>query len=147
MQLNDLIPQLPYGAGFRFVDRYELRAVERSVRTWKQYCENDPIVEAHFKGGPCVVPGVILIEQVCQSALLLGIGIGEVDLQHLPSLGEVKASFRHIANAPCLLRAQVAIDAVLSNAFGFSGIIFNMETEVCRVKGFCLNASRNMEEL
>ena len=141
-----LLSELPYGQHFLFVDGYEFEESSSQLRTWKQYLESDPIVEAHFQDGPRVVPGVILVEQLCQSALLLGMICGMVGKTEKPLLGEIKASFKRQAIAPCRVEAHVEIDAALQAAFGFVGSLYDNDIELCRVKGFCVTSTSNRSE-
>ncbi len=135
---KDIISRLPYGPQFLLIDAFELSEVSREMRTLKEYSATHPLIASHFKAGPPVVPGVLLVEQVCQSAFLLGITSGIIQSTLPPLLGEVKATFKRLAVAPCRLIAKVEIDAVLPNAFGFLGQVLNGEMEVCRVKGLCM---------
>lgn len=66
---NNLIGRLPYTRDFLFVDEILEITDHRSVQTKYIYQKSDPIISGHMKG--IIVPGNLLTEQVCQSALLL----------------------------------------------------------------------------
>lgn len=54
-----------------FVDRILSLESGKQIVTETNWADRPAILEAHFRGGPAVVPGVLLIEQAAQSGALL----------------------------------------------------------------------------
>jgi 3-hydroxyacyl-[acyl-carrier-protein] dehydratase len=72
MELNDIIPQLPYSKPFLFVDEL-LHVDENGITGTYTYHENLDFYKGHFKNNP-VTPGVILTETMAQIGMVcLGI--------------------------------------------------------------------------
>jgi 3-hydroxymyristoyl/3-hydroxydecanoyl-(acyl carrier protein) dehydratase len=78
VEAHEVAKALPYGESFLFIDRADLSGRPDTVVTEKTYLLSEPLIAAHFRAGPKVVPGVVLIEQICQSALLLALGTGRL---------------------------------------------------------------------
>lgn len=64
---------LPHGAAFRFVDEI-LSLGERSITAQRRVPSEEPWTAAHFPGAP-IIPGVLLIEGMAQTAGLLARGL------------------------------------------------------------------------
>ncbi|WP_417745641.1 3-hydroxyacyl-ACP dehydratase FabZ family protein [Rosistilla oblonga] len=126
---------LPYGDAFLFVDRVVAIRPSECIETEKRYSSTHPIVEAHFADGPKVVPGVILVEQICQTALLLGIRSGMFDTKSPPLLGEIKARFPTPAVADCVITSRVTMDTCIRRAVHFQGQAFRANAIVCSMSG------------
>jgi len=72
MTKNEIIPNLPYGKGFLFVDGID-EVSETGITGNYQFKEDEYFYASHFKENP-VTPGVILIECMAQIGLVcLGI--------------------------------------------------------------------------
>ncbi|MCL5884525.1 MAG: 3-hydroxyacyl-ACP dehydratase FabZ [Deltaproteobacteria bacterium] len=67
---RDPLSHLPHGLSFRFLDRVLEFSGEDSVATLKNVTADDPFLAGHFPGNP-VLPGVIVIEAMAQTAGLL----------------------------------------------------------------------------
>ena len=67
---TDPLSHLPHGISFRFIDRVlEIIPGERIVAL-KNVTSNEPHLQGHFPGNP-IMPGVILLEAMAQTAGLL----------------------------------------------------------------------------
>jgi 3-hydroxyacyl-[acyl-carrier-protein] dehydratase len=67
---QDRLSHLPHGPSFRFVDRIVEIAPGLRVVTLKNVTIGDPHLQDHFPGKP-IMPGVLLLEAMAQSAGLL----------------------------------------------------------------------------
>ena len=94
--------ELPYGDAFRFVEKIVSLEENRCIETEMFYSRDLPMIDAHFRDGPKIVPGVILIEQISQSALLLGRMSATHATEGTPYLGQIRASFL----VPCARRSE-----------------------------------------
>ena len=86
---------------FLFIDKVNESDGEKFISTTKYYDEKLKVVAAHKKVGG-LIPGNILCEQSAQSALVLGLARGLIDLKrHQVVLARQKADLIHPAQAPC----------------------------------------------
>jgi 3-hydroxymyristoyl/3-hydroxydecanoyl-(acyl carrier protein) dehydratase len=131
---NDL-DELLYGENFCFVDRVVSLVAGQTIDTEKQYHLALPIIAAHFLNGPKIVPGVILVEQICQSALLLGVRSKLFRQGAIPILAEIKARFLHPVKAESTVIARVTIDTCLRDAVAFRGQSLVSGQVVCKMSG------------
>jgi 3-hydroxyacyl-[acyl-carrier-protein] dehydratase len=67
---SDPLSRLPHGPSFRFVDRVLEIAPGTRVVALKNVTCGDPYLQDHFPGNP-IMPGVLLIEAMAQTAGLL----------------------------------------------------------------------------
>jgi 3-hydroxyacyl-[acyl-carrier-protein] dehydratase len=67
---SDPLSRLPHGPSFRFVDRMLDGVPGTRVVALKNVTCNDPHLQDHFPGNP-IMPGVLLIEAMAQTAGLL----------------------------------------------------------------------------
>jgi 3-hydroxymyristoyl/3-hydroxydecanoyl-(acyl carrier protein) dehydratase len=139
---------LPYGPDFLWVDEV-LDVGPQQIRTRTFYSPDKPILQSHFLNGPAIVPGVILIEQVAQSACLAGrlaAGAGEQQADDTPAaavefaLGQVKARFLSPAKAPCELIADVTL-RIGNRSIGFRGKLFHGDTVIAEVNGLAVRVN------
>jgi 3-hydroxyacyl-[acyl-carrier-protein] dehydratase len=67
---TDPLTRLPHGVPFRFVDRIVELTPGKRVVALKNVTVGDPHLQGHFPGNP-VMPGVLLVEAMAQTAGLL----------------------------------------------------------------------------
>ena len=122
---NKLVAKLPYGDQFSFVDEILELYEGRSIVTSKSFHGSMAVIRDHFG----IVPGVILAEQVNQSALALGIASKLIPDSQRAFVGRIKSSFLKPAVAPCRLFAEVTFDRVLKEIVFFSGVVRDADGE------------------
>jgi 3-hydroxyacyl-[acyl-carrier-protein] dehydratase len=105
---GDPVSLLPHGLSFRFVDRVlEIVPGERVIAL-KNVTANDPHLQGHFPGNP-VMPGVLLVESMAQTAgLLLPEGSSAV-------LAQIKEAR---LRTPVIPGDQIRIEAVRRGGLG-----------------------------
>jgi 3-hydroxyacyl-[acyl-carrier-protein] dehydratase len=93
VELDRLLRRLPHRFPFLLVDR--VRELEEGrVRTLKNVSINEPFFAGHFPGNP-VMPGVLIIEALAQSAAILALAELKAERPQLFVLtGVDKARFR-----------------------------------------------------
>lgn len=134
---TDLFDWLPHGRAFRLVSEIVHR--ERGeLATAKHWLADDRILSDHFRGGPHVVPGVLLAEQAAQTALLLAMLEGFARPRELLFLGSLRCEFPAPGYAPCSVVARVSLEAALGNHFGFRARCSVGEREVARIRGIAV---------
>jgi 3-hydroxymyristoyl/3-hydroxydecanoyl-(acyl carrier protein) dehydratase len=129
------LPLVPYGGEFLFVDEV-LDYNECGIETSKFFSASNAALKAHFANGPKIIPGVLLIEQVCQSALIWG-ALMRPDVAGRPFyLGQVRATFHLPLQADSLTHASITI-VELRTAFGIDGKVYGADRDrvACRVLG------------
>ena len=118
---DEIFFTLPYGRDFLFVSRVWALERGRSITTSMEYCRSDAIVAAHFRDGDPAVPGVILAEQVCQSALLLGLLSETLRPGFQMLLGRLDCRFEQPAVPDCTILSRIELLVSRHGAFGFVG--------------------------
>jgi 3-hydroxymyristoyl/3-hydroxydecanoyl-(acyl carrier protein) dehydratase/acyl carrier protein len=130
----DILAQLPYGEEFQFIDDVALHE-KGHIITLRKWAAQDPIALAHFRNGPHLVPGVLLAEQVAQSALLLALLEDFVKDGERVLLSQLRCEFRTPVSVPAEVEADVRFRGTGHGHFGFTGISRASGTEVLRLKG------------
>lgn len=88
--VEDARNHLPHRVPFLFVDRAEIGADAKSARARHTFAADEPYFAGHFPGDP-IVPGVILIEFVAQTAnVLLSHRAGRMIQGYLVGVDEAK---------------------------------------------------------
>ncbi len=137
---------LPYGPHFVWVDEV-IDANGVGIRTKKRYAAELPVLQSHFEHGPWIVPGVLLIEQVAQSACLagllqaheVGMDAGATGAQFV--LGQVKARFYAPAYVPCSVLAELDL-RMGRRMIGFRGQLSINGALIAKVSGMAMRAPR-----
>lgn len=136
IEREDVLGLMPHAPGWVLVDRVvECRAPDFIV-THRYVSETDPFVAGHFRGGPAVLPGVLLVEYVGQSAYLLG-RLAAADLEGPPPvrlLARCSASFLSAVSAGDLLTAEVSLEDRVRDVAVYDGVVRCGSRLVCRAK-------------
>jgi len=136
---RDIISSMmPHGPAWLFIDRVVSWEASSVIRTQKLLDPADPLLRAHFKNGPFVFPGVLLVEIVGQSAYLLARlseGAGEATPPaHL--LARCTAHFLSPARGGDLLAAEVRLVERVGGVTVHEGLVTCGDRNVCRVRLF-----------
>jgi beta-hydroxyacyl-[acyl carrier protein] dehydratase FabZ len=79
MDINEIISTLPHRYPLLLVDRIVAIEEGKSIRGIKNVTVNEPFFQGHFPGYP-VMPGVLVIEALAQTAVILAYRSGESKL-------------------------------------------------------------------
>ncbi|MGY0833818.1 hypothetical protein [Azospirillum argentinense] len=126
------LAQLLYGPDFLFVEEV-LRIEGSGAETAMTYSPDHPILAAHFRGGPPVVPGTILAEQVCQSALLVGLLVGAIKVPLQSRLTRLAVELRSPAVAPCRVLATVRVTPLAPGRVAIDGATWHQGRQLAHV--------------
>lgn len=107
MNRAELLELLPYGDAFLWIDRCFDVEPGRSIRAEMHYRSGHPMLEAHFAKGPKLVPGCLIVEQVCQAALALTMKQRENGATYL--LGRIQATFERMVPLSSTVLCEVTI--------------------------------------
>lgn len=140
-ELNDWLHRLPHGQAARVVSEI-VEHRQGQIVTLMSWDSSNSLIAAHFPAGPHVVPGVMLAEQVAQSALLLGMLDGLMLIDDLYMLGRLRSDFLRPALAPCAVRAVTVLTGRAGGQIGFQGECFVDDVLVARIKGLAAPAPR-----
>jgi 3-hydroxyacyl-[acyl-carrier-protein] dehydratase len=106
--LDRFLRMLPHRYPFLMVDRV-LEIGDGKARTLKNVSHNEPFFVGHFPGNP-VMPGVLIIEALAQSAAILALAELKSETQRMFVLtGVEKARFRRPVVPGDQLEMEVAI--------------------------------------
>lgn len=135
----DLIDALPQGPGFRFVSEI-LSLSETEIETARDWRIDEPLIVDHFSDGPRIVPGVLMLEQAAQSALLLALHNGVARRGTPLYLAHARTDFLRPALAPCRLCVHVTVIDNASRQFGFVARCTVDQAPVARIRGIAKRA-------
>jgi 3-hydroxymyristoyl/3-hydroxydecanoyl-(acyl carrier protein) dehydratase len=131
---QEVLSLLPYGTGFLFIESAD-HLGDREISTIFDWDDGRPDVSAHFRTGLKIVPGVFLIEQAAQSALLLAILEGEHAAGRPMMLCQVRCDIVAPACAPCRVTAHASVDAIVIEKVGFSARCCVGGNTVAKIRG------------
>jgi 3-hydroxyacyl-[acyl-carrier-protein] dehydratase len=78
IDIHGILKQLPHRYPFLLVDRVLLLEKGKTIRTLKNVTMNEPFFTGHFPSRP-VMPGVLMIEAMAQSAALLAFATAGIE--------------------------------------------------------------------
>jgi 3-hydroxymyristoyl/3-hydroxydecanoyl-(acyl carrier protein) dehydratase len=139
---------VPFSPEWLLVDRVVECTPPAYIKTEKQIAELDPIVVGHFKDGPAIFPGVLLVEYVSQSAYLLG-RLSDSTLTSVASpqlLARCSASFLSPARANDLLTAEVRLADSCGKVVVYEGVVSCGKRLICRASVFASPLSMPAEK-
>jgi 3-hydroxymyristoyl/3-hydroxydecanoyl-(acyl carrier protein) dehydratase len=131
---------MPHHPAWVFVDRVLECDPPTFIRTQTCFRADAPFVAAHFRGGPSIVPGVILLEYISQSAYLLGrladgvhAGCEEAAIK---LLARCTVTFVSVAAGDDVLDADVRLADRVGDIAVYEGSVRCASRMVCRAKIF-----------
>jgi len=127
---------VPFGPAWLMVDEVTALAPDR-IQTRKTLAEDDPYIAAHFARGPAILPGVLLIEFVSQSAYLLGV-LSSPSAGDAPPrlLARCSASFLAPARAGDTLVADLVLVECINGVAMHEALVSCGERTICRARVF-----------
>ncbi|MGD9472960.1 MAG: 3-hydroxyacyl-ACP dehydratase FabZ [Novosphingobium sp.] len=120
--IRRILNALPHRYPLLLVDRVERLTKGESIHTVKAVSFNEQFFQGHFPGRP-IMPGVLQIEAMAQSAAILGIetlelaGTGKL----VYFMGIESAKFRAPVEPGCLLDMHVEFTQQRSRVYKFKG--------------------------
>lgn len=128
--------ELPYGPEFLLVDEVRrFSASSRIIETSKRYSVDRNCIRDHRVGDLVVVPGVMLMEQVNQSALLLGLNCHMIPIGEFVPLRSLQCQFESWVKADSEVVAYVEATESSKDAFQYIGTLEVEGKIVARVTG------------
>ena len=132
MDILEVMRFLPHRYPFLLVDRVESCVKGESIRALKNVTFNEPYFSGHFPGRP-VMPGVLIIEALAQSAGILAFvtaGIVPDDKTQFYFVAIDKARFRQPVLPGDQLILTAKLERVIRGLWKFSTIAYVGDKEV-----------------
>jgi 3-hydroxyacyl-[acyl-carrier-protein] dehydratase len=132
MDILEVMRFLPHRYPFLLVDRVESCIKGESIRALKNVTFNEPYFSGHFPGRP-VMPGVLIIEALAQSAGILAFvtaGIVPDDKTQFYFVAIDKARFRQPVLPGDQLILTAKLDRVIRGLWKFSTVAYVGDKEV-----------------
>jgi 3-hydroxyacyl-[acyl-carrier-protein] dehydratase len=132
MDILEVMRFLPHRYPFLLVDRVESCIKGESIRALKNVTFNEPFFSGHFPGRP-VMPGVLIIEALAQSAGILAFvtaGIIPDDKTQFYFVAIDKARFRQPVMPGDQLILTAKLERVIRGLWKFSTVAYVGEKEV-----------------
>jgi len=139
MDIHHILKQLPHRYPFLLVDRVlELESGKR-ILALKNVTINEPFFQGHFPHRP-VMPGVLMLEAMAQSAALLAfdmLGVVPDEKSVFYFAGIDGARFKRPVEPGDQLLMEVTLDRMRAGIYKFKGVI-RVGTEVaCEAELMC----------
>ena len=132
LDINGVLRQLPHRYPFLLVDRVLECVKGERIRALKNVTYNEPYFVGHFPGRP-VMPGVMIIEALAQSAGILAFHTAGITPDHTTKfyfVGIDKARFRKPVEPGDQLILTAQILRVMRNLWKFSTVAYVADVEV-----------------
>ena len=143
--INYILEKVPHRYPFLMIDKVLDQKTRQQIKTLKNVSINEPFFRGHFPEKP-IMPGVLIMESMAQSACLLILEHIENPKQYLVYLSKV-TNFRIFKNV--LPGDQMIIDAVMINekmgSFKFEATSTVGDIKVARAEFFA-SLVKNQEE-
>nr|WP_315250255.1 hypothetical protein [uncultured Duganella sp.] len=133
---------VPFGTSWLMVDEVITLQADR-IQTRKTLAHDDPFITGHFADGPRILPGVLLIEFISQSAYLLGVlsAAAKVGDDARPRmLARCNASFLSPAYAGDTLVAEVIQLECINDVTLCEASVSCGDRPICRARVFGVSA-------
>lgn len=136
---NEIAALLPSRAPWIFIDKV-LKWDETSITVQKAISGGEENMAAHFKEGPALMPGVLIVEMVNQAAILMGTLTGMFadgtpeKLKASSVLARMKATFHNPAEAGDTVLATVRLVKRLGMQTFFEGVVTSGDRQVATVE-------------
>jgi 3-hydroxyacyl-[acyl-carrier-protein] dehydratase len=124
MDIHEILKQLPHRYPFLMVDRVLAYEKGKSIQSLKNVTINEPFFVGHFPHRP-VMPGVLMLEAMAQSAALLSfatMGVTPSDNTVYYFAGIDGARFKRPVEPGDQLVMDVTLERSKSGIFKFKGI-------------------------
>ncbi len=120
MDIRDIQKVVPHRYPFLLIDRVIERIPDERVVAIKNVTVNEPFFQGHFPGQP-VMPGVLIVEAIAQTALIL---ISDDGGDKIPLfMGIDKARFRRQVVPGDQLRIEVELSQMRRNVCRAHGLV------------------------
>jgi 3-hydroxyacyl-[acyl-carrier-protein] dehydratase len=135
-EFHEIERLLPYTWPWVLVDRVVEWTWGKEIVCCKAVSAGDPLVAAHFKRGRRILPGVLLIEFVAQSAYLLHqlSTDGSSDGEPTHYLARCRAAFLEPAYVGDVLIGRVTLQSSVRGAVVHSGTVTANDRKICTVE-------------
>lgn len=138
LEHHEITRYLPYRSPWLLIDRVLDWTPGERIITQKCVSSADPWIAAHLGDGPRIIPGVLLIELIGQSAHLLGSlsahHSGQASDPELRVLARCRGQFIMPALAGDILQANVRLEDIVRGASVIEGVVTVDDREVCRAQ-------------
>ena len=145
---NDEIKNLlPHREPFLFVDKCEIIEVGIKGVGYRKFLPNEFFFKGHFPGLP-IVPGVILIEALAQTAgVVVSKAFENEKDKSVLFMSVSDAKFRKPVFPKDEISFEVEIISNVKSVYKFSGLAKNNSTKVCEAKFSAMITNRSSDEI
>lgn len=126
----DIKDCLPHREPFLFIDGIK-RIEGNEIETYRTVRPDEFYFAGHFPGNP-ILPGVLMIEAIAQSGIILALVLDQTKKGKTPLFAGIEqARFRRIVRPKEQLRIVVTLLSARAGVFKFSGRVFVGEELAC----------------
>jgi 3-hydroxyacyl-[acyl-carrier-protein] dehydratase len=139
MDIHQILKQLPHRYPFLLVDRVLAVDKGKSIKTLKNVTINEPFFTGHFPHRP-VMPGVLMLEAMAQSAALLSFATLDVTPDEKTVYyfaGIDGARFKRVVEPGDQLVMDVSLVRMKAGIFKYKGVAHVGEELACEAELMC----------
>jgi len=147
IDLEEIKKLLPHRDPFLYLDKCEIIEIGIKGIGFKKYSDNEFFFKGHFPNMP-IVPGVILIETLAQTAgVIVAKGFETNNDKSVLFMSISKAKFRK----PVFPNDEIVFEVNLLNkvktVYKFSGVAFKEKIKVCEAEFSAMIAPKESKEI
>ena len=134
INIDEIKKLIPHRHPFLFLDKCEIYEIGVKGSGYRLFQNHEYFFEGHFPDYP-IVPGVILIEAMAQTAgVIISKKYENFNDKSVLFMSVSKAKFRKPVIPKDKIRFYVEFINRVKNVYKFSGIAFKNETKVCEAE-------------
>ena len=138
IDIRKILKLLPHRYPFLLVDRVLEFEAQKRIKTLKNVTINEPFFQGHFPGQP-VMPGVMILEALAQSAGLLTFG---ADMERKEGalyyfVGIDGARFKQVVYPGDQLHMNVTVERYIRGIWKFKGQAMVNDNVACEAELMC----------
>ena len=144
---NEIEKLLPHREPFLFLDKCEIIEVSQKGIGYRKFMPKEYFFQGHFPQKP-IVPGVILIETLAQTAgIVVAKGFKNQDQKSVLFMNIAKAKFRKPVLPNDDITFHVFRIARVKSVYKFGGIAYHKDKKVCEAEFSAMIVDKSAEEI
>ena len=147
LHLDEIKKLLPHRTPFLFLDKVEIIEIGKKGTGYKKFLPNEFFFTGHFPKSP-IVPGVILIETLAQTAgVVVSKGFNKTEQKSVLFMNISKAKFRKPAMPNDELLFEVEFLNNVRSVYKFKGTTLKNSVKICEAEFSAMIVNKSYREI